>query len=134
MKVTNGWISNSSSSSFVLKFENEITEQDCERILDNAFGKGERPKQVEKLYNSFKRITDKNYDDFWLEDLISKDEIKKEEKNGYVVYYLSLGDHPSDSDGVFSTDDPSDREYLPLECIWNWGRMPDEVIAYENRH
>lgn len=143
MKVRYGFVSNSSSSSFIVKCKGELTVDFCYNLLMDTWGylnleSVDMKALAQKLYDQMSEYTGYPEDKWsWLP--ISPDEVKRYKDQGYNLYEVWLSDHSGDSNGICLPDEITDK--LPsagngiLECDWAWaGNRPFEVIEYENQH
>ena len=143
MKVTNGWISNSSSSSFIVKCKGEKTIEFCKELLMKTWGylnleNVDMDSLAKQLYDNMEKY-EGSIKNKWDWVPITKSEVNRYKKNGYILYEVWVSDHDCDSNGIHLPDEVRDK--LPsagdgcLECDWGWnGNRPDEVIEYESQH
>lgn len=144
MKTRNGFVSNSSSSSFIVKCATGRMSVDfCKHLLESTWGyinleNVDMNALAQRLYDNMEEYTGQRNSDYdWVP--ISEKEVKEYNEKGYTLYEVWLSDHSSDVNGIFLPDEILDK--LPhfsdgiLECCWGWDdNAPAEVIEYKNQH
>lgn len=131
MKIRDGFVSNSSSSSFLIRFEGEKTLDKCKKLIVDTYSDElsdatitRFAAQINELMTPYKGYKD---DDGYMEEFDRKF-VTDAEKKGYCLYQLILSDHSSESSCVYSKA----REEC-LETTWGWNR-PENVIGCESWH
>lgn len=80
MKIRNGFVSNSSSSSFVIGYSGEITDEELRERLTNAFGFPDKSflKSLEESFVNLLMCADAEDFDQWIEDCTWGNKTKKD--------------------------------------------------------
>lgn len=102
MKIRNGFVSNSSSSSFIVELEKPIEEYSFEEFNELITDYYDYERTVEVLYNDLKN-TEKSKREIeeWEQEFYNMEQLKEKE---YIVEY-------SDNDGEFYSN--MEHEFMP---------------------
>ena len=141
MKVRNGFVSNSSSSSFVIDFhKGEITEEDVKDYLLSLncnytnidFTVSRFMKLVNKVYLPYyeEKLEDykksiKKENDAWMKSYYNeriekfKNIISKIKKSGNTLFEITLSDHSDDEDYIPANEDEYECLEFILQCSGN---------------
>ena len=134
MKIRQGFVSNSSSSSFIIRFKGEATLEQCEDMIRYTWGDDLKDTIIEKKaqqlldllqpYNGKKKES-------WSWTPITPAQVKKYEKDGYKLYEVWLSDHHCDTNCVCINEGLVSEQVL--ENDWQWSH-PEQVIEQESQH
>lgn len=156
MKIRKGFVSNSSSSSFLLKFKSEPTVEDCRQLLIETWGyqfkdyeewdntelrdgvkETKYQSQAEKLHELLEPFEFDENAESWKWQPLSKSKYEMLINSGYKLYEVELSDHQCDKDCIHRIDSDSDdwdsEDYL--ECAWGWcDNNCNALVEYKSNH
>ena len=131
MKIRKGFVSNSSSSSFINVFDGDKTIEQCEKLIEETYD-GLDKKEVEdlaqKLFDLLEPYDIENHSE-WDGLVISKSKQDLYAQCNKTLLDVELEDGSYDNGFIC----PSNENYYCLEYEWQDNR-PENVIDYCNNH
>lgn len=129
MKIRKGFVSNSSSSSFVIAFKGDKTLEKCEKLIEETYGdillEGEKESLGKKLYDILEPYD--RIDRWWGKASISEVKLDLYTQAGCTIWETELDDNGL-SDTFICPENG-----MCLEYEWQ-DNAPEEVVDCENNH